>query len=142
MSSKPFFYLSILLLISSVVCLCLYIVSSVDANRTVYSYNGSVVCANKSVLDFLVVNFTGYSMSPAMVPGNKVLYLHLDNASGVVVGDVIVYRSLGNDTVLVAHRIVSISSDGCFFVKGDANRLADPVVCGGAVVGVVCGVLY
>lgn len=142
MSSRFYYFLSFVFLSLSFISFTVYYRGVADTGFDVSGFGGSVVCNNTSLDDFVLTNFTGYSMSPSIVPAYRALYLPVNDTLGVVVGDVLVYRDRDDFGVFVAHRVIEITADGCFVLRGDNNVYSDSIVCGDVVLGVVCGVLY
>jgi signal peptidase I len=80
-------------------------------------------------------------MEPVIMPGEAVLVRPYAPASGrlpgIREGDVISYRSLRSDDVIITHRIVSINQQaGTVTTKGDALTVADPPITPDRIVGV------
>lgn len=75
---------------------------------------------------YSLLNVVTGSMEPTILEDEYVLVKKTD-ASQLAVGDIIAFYSEAPDVrgKLVIHRIVEITEDGCFIVKGDANSLVD-----------------
>src|SRR5262249_32662304 len=79
------------------------------------------------------------SMRPAISPGSLVI-IHKTPLPDLKVGDIITYKTLGNQKQTITHRIVKTDTRNrvpYFTTKGDANSAPDPEIVGGRVVGKV-----
>ncbi|HVS79187.1 MAG TPA: signal peptidase I [Candidatus Saccharimonadales bacterium] len=78
------------------------------------------------------------SMTPAIRKGSLVVVTRVP-ASSLKVGDVVTYISPLNNKETITHRIVRLPNQDSkqFVVKGDANKIADPPVAPGSIVGKV-----
>lgn len=66
------------------------------------------------------VRVTGWSMHPALHPGDVVV---VRKTRQVGVGDVILFRASGHGAVL--HRVVGVDRTGAVTTRGDSNAIAD-----------------
>jgi signal peptidase I len=79
------------------------------------------------------------SMRPHIPPGSLVI-THTIPWQRLRVGDVVNYQSLANRKVTITHRIVAekkIGNAPYFTTKGDANKVSDPEIVGGQILGKV-----
>jgi len=79
------------------------------------------------------------SMRPHIPPGSLVI-THTIPWQRLKVGDVVNYQSLANRKVTITHRIVAekkIGNAPYFTTKGDANKVSDPEIVSGQILGKV-----
>lgn len=85
-------------------------------------------------------------MEPAIPRGSIIIVRSIDTNSGEMpmIGDVIAYRSPNAANVVFAHRLIGITHNGSFILKGDAvksSEIVDPnYVIGVMTVGIPGGV--
>lgn len=98
---------------------------------------GLVLFARSQSLHILSVQ-TG-SMSPAIRPGSAVLLRQYSGDTRTLKsGDVISYRSLEDNNVIITHRIISIDLQrGLITTKGDSNKIPDTSFLASRIIGVV-----
>lgn len=91
-------------------------------NKVNYDYS---VCNNTSTKDMYLVNFTGTSMIPTIMPGSKV-YLKVIPINESIVVRSIVSANNKESNVTVGHRVVSVDIDTDVIVlRGDNNFVED-----------------
>lgn len=87
---------------------------------------------------FGIVFVGGWSMTPALTPGDLALYTRVP--ADARERDIVLVVPRGSRAFL--HRVVAVQLDGSLRTKGDANEKADPVASGAdEVAGVVLTVL-
>lgn len=77
------------------------------------------------------------SMTPAIPQGSLVIIQRTPLAA-IKVGDVVTYRDPAKPGQTITHRVVAKGKRGgipVFTTKGDANKVADPQIAGGSIVG-------
>jgi len=92
--------------------------------------------------EIFLINFTGWSMAPALRPGDTLLCLKIP-FENLRVGDIVAhYNPIYLDHPLVAHRVVE-TADGKIRTKGDNNPSPDKYYLDNEwYVGKVIGVLF
>jgi signal peptidase I len=69
---------------------------------------------------FGIVFVGGWSMSPALIPGDLVVYRR---AGDVAEGDIVLVAAMGDMPFL--HRVIAVRLDGRLRTQGDANEAVD-----------------
>lgn len=72
------------------------------------------------------VVITSGSMAPLIRTGDVVLLRTPDDPAALAPGAVVTFRDDGSAGALTTHRIVSVTGDGAYRTRGDANAVDDP----------------
>jgi signal peptidase I len=94
------------------------------------------------VFGYRVDGLRSGSMSPVMNTGDMVI-TRVVSPDSIKTGDIITFHLMGNQNVLITHRVISIEPSPLLFqTKGDANGVADSLLtpASGVIGRVVCHV--
>lgn len=100
-------------------------------------------CNNTSTRDMYIVNFSGTSMVPTIIPGSKVYLKDIPSTDNITVGSIVSAFNVARN-VTVGHRVVSVDNvNDVFVLRGDNNFVEDKYIYRRSDINFyVCGVLF
>jgi hypothetical protein len=139
--SKAIIATQYFILISCMASLLLVLNSTVNYHNNIYS--NYTVCNNTSIKDMYIVNLTGDSMKPTIMPGSRVYLKEIPANESIAVGSIVSANNPARGAV-VGHRVISVDVDRDVIVlRGDNNYLEDSYRYRRSDINFyVCGVLY